>query len=205
MARTGRPRHDRNRTCPRCGTAFVAKDLRTVHCSRHCAYLKDLPTKACERCGVEFRKDPTWSHAYWETRRFCSRKCRGNGKPKRTFTCETCGADFDAGRSERTANRFCSARCYGDWKMVTAPLEPHSNGDFSPGAKRALLERAGHQCEQCGSAEHLEFDHRIPRAAGGEGTVENGQVLCRSCHWEKTLGERQLMRTLLRAHYGLKT
>lgn len=190
------------RTCPRCGETFTAKDARTVYCSKRCAATRDLPTKTCETCGQTFRKDPNWSLAYWNERRFCSRKCRGNSKPLRRVPCEHCGTEFETRRLIRD-ERFCSTRCYGDWVLAQASLEPKASGDFSAATKRALLARASYQCQRCDATEHLEFDHVIPQAAGGEGTVENGQVLCRPCHLVKTLDERRLMRTLLRAHFGL--
>jgi 5-methylcytosine-specific restriction endonuclease McrA len=42
----------------------------------------------------------------------------------------------------------------------------------------------------CGSQERLEFDHIVPVAMGGSGTVRNVQLLCETCNREKgaTLG-----------------
>lgn len=36
---------------------------------------------------------------------------------------------------------------------------------------------------------HLEFDHRIPVAEGGEDTIDNAQWLCSPCHKPKTQAE----------------
>ena len=61
----------------------------------------------------------------------------------------------------------------------------------------------GGQCAHCGSAESLEFDHIDPstkeftigqRMAGGsqkriEAELAKCQLLCKSCHEEKSLGE----------------
>ncbi|WP_407653764.1 HNH endonuclease [Archangium lipolyticum] len=53
--------------------------------------------------------------------------------------------------------------------------------------KRTLLVRARHLRSRCGHemASHL-VDHVIPRAKGGEGDPDNGQVLCRDCNLKKS-------------------
>src|SRR6185312_16190006 len=55
----------------------------------------------------------------------------------------------------------------------------------------AALRAAGH-CEHC-TRKLLEgdfhYDHEIPDALGGEPTLENCRVLCRSCHSVKTRSE----------------
>ena len=38
---------------------------------------------------------------------------------------------------------------------------------------------------ECGSAFELQYDHVIPVAHGGAGTVENLQVLCAPCNQSK--------------------
>ena len=54
--------------------------------------------------------------------------------------------------------------------------------EFTAAEKRAILERDGYKCVVCGlgkeSGLELHIDHIRPRSAGGQGTVENGQVLC---------------------------
>ena len=67
---------------------------------------------------------------------------------------------------------------------------PRSGRYFLPRIRREILERDGFRCRQCGSSERLTVDHVIPVAEGGEGTVANGQVLCRGCHAAKTRLER---------------
>ncbi len=51
--------------------------------------------------------------------------------------------------------------------------------------RKQLMEKAGHKCPQCGSTEKLEVDHIVPISRGGNGNVENLQILCRSCNRKK--------------------
>jgi putative phosphoesterase len=63
--------------------------------------------------------------------------------------------------------------------------------DFAAATKKLLLEKASHRCQTCPSKKDLEFDHIVPISDGGSGTLENGQVLCRRCHVEKTNKDRR--------------
>ena len=54
------------------------------------------------------------------------------------------------------------------------------------GVVRAVIERDGLRCVQCGSAAELQLDHILPVALGGATSVENLQVLCRDCNRAKS-------------------
>ena len=56
--------------------------------------------------------------------------------------------------------------------------------------RRAVLERDGHVCRQCGDRA-TEADHIVSRALAPEraADVDNGQALCSDCHRTKTLAE----------------
>lgn len=61
--------------------------------------------------------------------------------------------------------------------------------EFSKAVKAAAAMRAAGNCEQCTRklmTGDYHFDHDIPDALGGEPTLENCRVLCRSCHKVKT-------------------
>jgi 5-methylcytosine-specific restriction endonuclease McrA len=51
--------------------------------------------------------------------------------------------------------------------------------------RRAVFERDGGRCTQCGENFDLQYDHVIPVALGGASTVENLQLLCSPCNQEK--------------------
>jgi len=54
--------------------------------------------------------------------------------------------------------------------------------EFTAAEKKAILERDGYKCVVCGLGREngvdLHIDHIKPRSLGGQGTLENGQVLC---------------------------
>jgi uncharacterized protein YozE (UPF0346 family) len=51
--------------------------------------------------------------------------------------------------------------------------------------KNAVWRRDRGCCVECGSKEHLEYDHIIPHSKGGSDTERNIQLLCMKCNREK--------------------
>lgn len=51
--------------------------------------------------------------------------------------------------------------------------------------RRAVFERDGGQCVQCGSTFELQYDHVLPVAMGGATSLQNLQLLCGQCNREK--------------------
>ena len=61
--------------------------------------------------------------------------------------------------------------------------------EFSLKVKANAALRANGYCEECKRkllTGDYHYDHEIPDALGGEATIENCRVLCRSCHANKT-------------------
>ena len=86
-----------------------------------------------------------------------------------------------------------------DWprraKYRTDRLRPPREHNFPAATRTAALARAGNRCEQCQATGRLEVDHVVAVADGGAETIDNAQVLCRTCHVAKTtrdLREREL-------------
>lgn len=62
---------------------------------------------------------------------------------------------------------------------------------FTAKVEDQALERAKGCCEYCGGTlkNRYEFDHRRPRALGGDNSLENCAVSCLPCHNTKTVEE----------------
>ncbi len=61
--------------------------------------------------------------------------------------------------------------------------------EFSVKTKLQIWERANGHCEACNRKLYpgdIHYDHRIPIASGGQSILDNGTLLCRSCHGVKT-------------------
>jgi 5-methylcytosine-specific restriction endonuclease McrA len=52
--------------------------------------------------------------------------------------------------------------------------------------RRAVFERDGGRCVECGSNFDLQYDHLLPVALGGATTLENLQLLCADCNRRKS-------------------
>ncbi|HEY7293524.1 MAG TPA: HNH endonuclease signature motif containing protein [Dehalococcoidia bacterium] len=52
--------------------------------------------------------------------------------------------------------------------------------------RRAVFERDGGRCVECGSTFDLQYDHVLPVARGGATTLENLQILCAECNRRKS-------------------
>jgi 5-methylcytosine-specific restriction endonuclease McrA len=51
--------------------------------------------------------------------------------------------------------------------------------------RRAVFERDGGRCVDCGGNFDIQYDHVIPFSMGGASTAENLQILCADCNREK--------------------
>ena len=70
----------------------------------------------------------------------------------------------------------------GVYKYDPKYAQNKHQADFSSAQKNEILKRDGYKCVVCGLGREngldLHIDHIKPRSFGGQGTIENGQVLC---------------------------
>jgi 5-methylcytosine-specific restriction endonuclease McrA len=52
--------------------------------------------------------------------------------------------------------------------------------------RRAVFERDGGRCVECGGSFDLQYDHILPVAHGGATTLQNLQLLCADCNRSKS-------------------
>jgi 5-methylcytosine-specific restriction enzyme A len=83
--------------------------------------------------------------------------------------------------------------------------------EFSAKIKVAAFERSGGHCEICTrklATGDINYDHIIPCESGGNASLDNCQVLCRSCHRTKTDREDRptiaKSRRVRRNHLGVR-
>lgn len=112
------------------------------------------------------------------------------------YQCTTCGRRRWAAAANPRAKE--ARRLFGDFVhhyrnkslYFTAPSDPlpyeQTVREPIPEAIRSQVwRRDGGTCVRCGRKENLQFDHIIPVKKGGATTVNNLQVLCRSCNLAK--------------------
>lgn len=103
--------------------------------------------------------------------------------------CSKCGAVFQpvciaCGKSTILPVEFVNSKGHKHIKAVCPCGQP--NGEVSTGYRKNTKNRET-SCRVCGSTEGLEKDHIIPISKGGADIVDNTQMLCGSCHDEKTV------------------
>lgn len=79
--------------------------------------------------------------------------------------------------------------------MRDGRLQPHPMFQLGPlktarppidiGLRKAVYDRDGHQCLECGTPDDLTLDHIHPWSLGGTDTYDNLQTLCRPCNSRK--------------------
>jgi hypothetical protein len=88
-------------------------------------------------------------------------------------------------RQRRSAQRLDRAHMLLNAEEGQAPEARSRRVPIPREVRRAVFERDGGKCAQCGSSFDLQYDHVIPVALGGASTVENLQLLCGACNREK--------------------
>jgi hypothetical protein len=84
-------------------------------------------------------------------------------------------------RHQRAQRRLARAHA----ALEGAAPDEHRREPIPRDTRRAVWERDGGACVQCGEQFELQFDHVIPLALGGANTSDNLQVLCGDCNRAK--------------------
>ena len=102
--------------------------------------------KTCERCAVEFRREPSYPRAAFSTRRFCSVRCDQLARrltPKSGVNCQGCGAPLVQHETEWTTHfngrKFCDQDCARQAQRGR-PLAPSTRYRMVKVAGRKMLE-----------------------------------------------------------------
>lgn len=88
-------------------------------------------------------------------------------------------------RQRRSAQRLDRAHMLLSAEQGLAPGARGRRQPIPREMRRAVFERDGGKCAQCGSGFDLQYDHVLPVALGGATTMENLQLLCGDCNREK--------------------
>jgi 5-methylcytosine-specific restriction endonuclease McrA len=186
--------------CVVCGKPreYLASTLRqrrapAKYCSQACnGAARAKPTThtmtACRNCGKNFKKRTD----HIRENNFCSRVCASEGL-------KVDGAKW---RDPEQIRQYMRAWCKKNREYVNAKSREwgRKNKDKKLAncrARRAkgpmigadewagLLAKFGSKCLRCGATERLEMDHVVPVAKGGTHSLDNLQVLCRTCNASK--------------------
>ena len=85
-------------------------------------------------------------------------------------------------RERRAEQKLQTARSLMRADAAGRPTRVPIPGDL----RRAVFERDGGRCAECGSNFDLQYDHILPVAHGGATTIENLQLLCAECNRRKS-------------------
>ena len=83
-------------------------------------------------------------------------------------------------------------RCKEHWRKPWRGAGERARGvALKESEKRFIRERDHHTCRSCGREGAVEVDHIVEVADGGTNLPSNLQILCASCHDEKTRESRK--------------
>lgn len=88
-------------------------------------------------------------------------------------------------RQRRAAHRLDRAHMLLNVDEGRTVKPPGRREPVPQAVRRAVFERDGGKCVQCGSTFDLQYDHLIPVALGGATSEQNLQLLCADCNREK--------------------
>jgi hypothetical protein len=198
--------------CNTCEHDFNAKRRSQKYCCKDCQTIgqRSSEKRVCIRpeCLAEFEVKPSDPKKYCSSS--CAAKVTNTTSPKRGVegTCFICDASIPSSR------KYCA-----DHRLVAKVLTPEEQEvrrieynsymrdryrSVYPERKAKALELLGGSCVHCGTTSDLDFDHVDPSTKVIEVTdlldthswasilkeMEKCQLLCKSCHVQKTREDR---------------
>lgn len=198
-----------SKNCKNCGTLFdkniklsLTQWANTKYCSISCVVQQRRIVSSCSFCKKTLLLSKS---ALRNKSHFCDRKCKSEYyKTKNTANCLVCGKSIKRYPSRALSNKntFCSLSCRSNYTQATRKgftldtyikqIKPiiherlwklRKSSDYKKWRK-LVLNLNGNKCSLCHSIEDLDVHHRKEFSKYPELSldVDNGQILCRSCH-----------------------
>lgn len=147
----------------------------------------------CQQCGKTYFP---WPAALRRgVVKFCSQRCNGKGhatkRPRTYRSCSACGKEFRVfpARAQKGYGKYCSSACYGLSCRRNPKPDSWTRGKRWRELRRAVWERDRGTCQVCLKevpfTRNYHCGHIIDRRIGGQDTMENCVVMCRSCNTSK--------------------
>ena len=164
------------------------KDLRLSLPAEHHALWREARKKLADELGSESVSDQVVFEAL--CRNFLQPGTGAEGPPHQIAykQCDTCkrASQNGAGREIPVAESVferaaCDARDIGS---LDAAEPERAKSSFTPRVREQIFARDGFRCQVpgCRASRNLEAHHIQPQAQGGEGTLQNGILLCGGHH-----------------------
>lgn len=186
-------------------------------CSRKCSdeLKKKLSTKNCKTCGKEYYKK-----YHQKNSKFCSIECSAKAVEKRVnIECQSCNKIYKVVESRQPTSKFCSKKCL---TVYTGKLASKRIGELHHAYKgfkdekrtnksklktwSKLIARRDVVCQKCKSSENLQAHHIKPYNTFIDlrFDLNNGILLCRSCHAKEHENDKVSVKQLILKNYGKK-
>ena len=190
------------KTCQNCGKQYTKKVItskkeweKSKYCSPVCYHATGREEKICPICKNKFSAFKSHNKTY------CSTQCSNRARPDRggmiINECKICGKSYTPlrrgfyGRKQEYCSRECRAKGkskenHWNWKGGIAKnhrRETHEYLDW----RNSVYKKDKYKCQKCGKkcrketivAHHIKSWEKYPKLRF---KIENGIVLCRSCH-----------------------
>lgn len=157
-------------------------------------FFPNLNKKRCGYCNEYHRGNKQyWNKAIGKSVITTSARCYELWM-KENYICENCNSfgphttEVIEHKFKRKYFYFCSLACKENWEINNPEkfYEDFHRQSIPNSVRKTVWNRDGGKCSKCGSKDEIEFDHIIPVAKGGPSTVNNIELLCKTCNRSKS-------------------